>query len=204
MLKYCDPAKRPQLLPCPLTRPSLAHCQITTPCADHACNSVIKFGALRQACLERYGAQYLATGHYAQVVPNAAPGTPPTLRRGLDGNKDQSYFLCTVPADNFHNVGQWSEATLNAHQLTRQPPAPPTPQILMPLGTLTKPQVRKMAKDAGLPSAERKDSYGVCFIGKRKLASMCTYFHPRLPPPPATTASHYSSCGWGSLFAKVH
>ena len=94
----------------------LARCQITTPCADHACNSVIKFGALRQACLERYGAQYLATGHYAQVVPNAAPGTPPTLRRGLDGNKDQSYFLCTVPADNFHNVGQSSEATLNAHQ----------------------------------------------------------------------------------------
>ena len=121
-----------------------------TPNPDVLCNREIKFDAFLQIAL-KYGADYVATGHYCrkEEIPGQAgndimPGGDRTSYRileGTDPNKDQTYFLC-----------QLSQA-----QLAR---------ALFPIGHLTKPEVRRIAKEADLPSAEKKDSQGICFVGK--------------------------------------
>lgn len=113
-----------------------------TPNPDVLCNSEIKFDAfLSHARL--LGADMVATGHYCQKDQfTGADGTTVyRLLAGADGNKDQSYFLCQ----------------LDQEQLSR---------ALFPIGHLTKPEVRAIAREAGLPSAEKKDSQGICFVGK--------------------------------------
>lgn len=109
-----------------------------TPNPDVLCNRRIKFGVMRTYA-KRLGATYLATGHYARVV--ADPGEP-KLFKGVDAAKDQSYFLHAVAAADLVDV-------------------------LMPLGELTKPEVRAIAREAGLSIADKKDSTGICFIGER-------------------------------------
>ena len=111
-----------------------------TPNPDVLCNREIKFDAFMEVAL-KYGADYVATGHY--VRKKEIPGQAVTYRilEGTDPNKDQSYFLCQ----------------LSQEQLSR---------AMFPIGHLTKPQVRQIAKDADLPSAEKKDSQGICFVGK--------------------------------------
>src|SRR5262245_1539318 len=92
-----------------------------TPNPDVLCNRHIKFGVMRRYA-RRLGATHIATGHYAQVL--TMDGTP-QLRKGVDPNKDQSYFLHAVAAEDLVDV-------------------------LMPLGTLLKSQVRELARNAGL------------------------------------------------------
>jgi len=108
-----------------------------SPCVD--CNNVVKFGALlgRARCM--YECDAVATGHYARVASPGGPGGGFRLLRGCDRNKDQSYFL--------YGLGQ---AEL-AH--TR-----------FPLGEMTKPQVRELARSLGLPTAEKRDSQEICFV----------------------------------------
>ncbi len=109
-----------------------------TPNPDVLCNAEIKFKAFLDHALA-LGAQKIATGHYARVRENNGQFE---LLRGLDINKDQSYFL---------------------HRLSQQQLA----SSMFPIGHLTKPQVRDIAHRIGLPNASKKDSTGICFIGER-------------------------------------
>jgi tRNA-specific 2-thiouridylase len=108
-----------------------------TPNPDVMCNREIKFGAFLERALST-GADHIATGHYARL---RATGNEVELLEGTDKNKDQSYFL-------------WA---LTRRQLER---------CLFPLGNYTKTEVREMARDMKLPTAEKKDSQGLCFVGK--------------------------------------
>ncbi len=112
-----------------------------TPNPDVLCNREIKFDSFVREALKD-GADYIATGHYCRADVIEVSGNRVTrLLAGLDRNKDQSYFLCQVSQKQLENV-------------------------LFPLGVLTKPEVRKIAVDLGLATATRKDSQGICFVGK--------------------------------------
>ena len=112
-----------------------------TPNPDILCNREIKFDSFVDEAV-KLGADYVATGHYCRkesIEKNG--GKIYKLLAGKDDNKDQSYFLCQV----------------NQHQLEK---------ALFPIGEMTKPEVRKIAENAGLATAQRKDSQGICFVGK--------------------------------------
>ena len=112
-----------------------------TPNPDVLCNREVKFDLFLDAAL-KLGADAVATGHYCRRSTDNQGVHH--LMAGLDGNKDQSYFLCQ----------------LNQAQLGR---------ALFPIGELEKPQVRAIAEQAGLATAGKKDSQGLCFIGKVRL-----------------------------------
>ncbi len=116
-----------------------------TPNPDVLCNREIKFDVFLKIALQ-LGADYVATGHYCRkgTLVNTDGSETYQLLAGLDGNKDQSYFLCQ----------------LSQEQLAK---------TLFPIGELTKPEVRKIAADNNLITAEKKDSQGLCFIGKVRL-----------------------------------
>ena len=113
-----------------------------TPNPDVLCNREIKFDAFMK-CAMNLGADFVATGHYCRKDEIAGPDGRPVYRifAGTDPNKDQSYFLC---------------------QLTQAQLA----KAMFPIGDLAKPEVRRIAAEAGLPSADKKDSQGICFVGK--------------------------------------
>ncbi|NND10318.1 MAG: tRNA 2-thiouridine(34) synthase MnmA [Flavobacteriaceae bacterium] len=115
-----------------------------TPNPDVLCNREIKFDVFMKIALE-LGADYVATGHYCRKSEILKDGKKIyQLKAGKDRNKDQSYFLCQ----------------LSQEQLSRS---------LFPIGELTKPEVRKIASELGLITADKKDSQGLCFIGKVRL-----------------------------------
>lgn len=115
-----------------------------TPNPDVLCNREIKFDVFMDIALE-LGADYVATGHYCRKATLDKDGKEiHQLLAGVDHNKDQSYFLC---------------------QLSQQQLA----KALFPIGELTKPEVREIAKAQNLITAEKKDSQGLCFIGKVRL-----------------------------------
>jgi tRNA-specific 2-thiouridylase len=115
-----------------------------TPNPDVLCNREIKFDVFLKIAIE-LGADFVATGHYCRKGQVEIEGTTHyRLLAGVDNNKDQSYFLCQ----------------LNQAQLTK---------TLFPIGELTKPEVRKIAKEQGLVTAEKRDSQGLCFVGKVSL-----------------------------------
>jgi tRNA-specific 2-thiouridylase len=120
-----------------------------TPNPDVMCNKEIKFKAFLDYAL-KVGAQYMATGHYAQV--DFVDGEY-RLLRGEDDNKDQTYFLCT----------------LGQEQLSK---------TLFPIGHLNKKEVREIAAKAGLKTANKKDSTGVCFIGERNFNEFLSKYLP--------------------------
>lgn len=128
-----------------------------TPNPDILCNTEIKFKAFLDYALDA-GASKIATGHYARVKPTERGFQ---LLKGLDENKDQSYFL--------HG--------LNQKQLSHS---------LFPLGALKKSDVRKLAEAAKLPNFAKKDSTGICFIGERKFK---TFLNEYLPAKPGTIKS---------------
>jgi len=112
-----------------------------TPNPDVLCNREIKFDIFQEEAL-KHGADYIATGHYCRKDEFTLEGHPVyRLLAGKDPNKDQSYFLCQ----------------LNQAQLARS---------LFPVGHLLKPEVREIARNENLPTADRKDSQGICFVGK--------------------------------------
>jgi tRNA-specific 2-thiouridylase len=115
-----------------------------TPNPDVLCNREIKFDVFMKIALS-LGADFVATGHYCRKGEIEVEGNPVyQLVAGKDGNKDQSYFLCQ----------------LSQQQLTKS---------LFPIGELTKPEVREIALQLDLVTAEKKDSQGLCFIGKVRL-----------------------------------
>jgi len=115
-----------------------------TPNPDILCNREIKFDVFMDVALS-LGADYVATGHYSRIKKNNNENSIKyELHSGLDKTKDQSYFLCQ----------------LNQNQLSK---------ILFPIGDLTKNEVRKIAKRNNLVTADKKDSQGLCFVGKVSL-----------------------------------
>ena len=115
-----------------------------TPNPDILCNREIKFDVFMDIALD-LGADFVATGHYCRKEEEIIDNKPVyKLLAGKDSNKDQSYFLCQ----------------LSQYQLSK---------ALFPIGELTKPAVREIAKKANLITAEKKDSQGLCFIGKVRL-----------------------------------
>ena len=138
-----------------------------TPNPDVLCNSEIKFDVFLDQAL-KLGAEAVATGHYCQKSETTVDGTTTySLLAGADTNKDQSYFLCQ----------------LTQRQLS---------YALFPIGHLTKPEVRAIAEQQRLATAKRKDSQGICFVGKvdlpvflqQKLSARKGNIHEILPTWP--------------------
>ena len=128
------------------------HHEGLTPNPDILCNKEIKFRAFLDYCME-IGADYIATGHYAKL--SSKDGTTKLLR-GMDTKKDQSYFL---------------------HQVTGEDLS----KTIFPLGDLTKEEVRKIATDNNLITSTKKDSVGICFIGKNNYNNFISNFLGKKP-----------------------
>lgn len=124
-----------------------------TPNPDILCNKEIKFKAFLEFAAEELGADFIATGHYVRRDDSTGQ---PRLLRGLDNNKDQSYFLYTL-----------------SHQQVGQ--------SLFPVGDLEKPEVRRIAEQLDLATAKKKDSTGICFIGERKFRDFLARYLPAQP-----------------------
>lgn len=123
-----------------------------TPNPDILCNREIKFKVFREYA-DMLGADFIATGHYARLQ---ACGKQQQLLKGLDHNKDQSYFLHAVSSKQFNNV-------------------------LFPLGELAKSNVRKIAEQHHLSTHAKKDSTGICFIGERRFKDFLARYLPAQP-----------------------
>jgi tRNA-specific 2-thiouridylase len=123
-----------------------------TPNPDILCNREIKFKAFLEYT-KVLGADYIATGHY---VRRKDTGDKTLLLRGLDSNKDQSYFLHAVGAEEIQ-------------------------QTLFPVGELEKPEVRRIAEEQQLATAKKKDSTGICFIGERRFKDFLQQYLPAQP-----------------------
>ena len=123
-----------------------------TPNPDIMCNREIKFGAFMDYALEQ-GFETVATGHYCRKVND---GGHTYIAEGVDSNKDQSYFLAMV----------------TAQQLSR---------ASFPVGEITKPEVRKLAEKHCFTNAKRKDSQGICFLGKVKINDFLRNYIPDKP-----------------------
>ncbi|MGE7949659.1 tRNA 2-thiouridine(34) synthase MnmA [Lysinibacillus sp. NPDC093688] len=124
-----------------------------TPNPDVMCNKEIKFKAFLEHAMD-LGADYLATGHYARV-DRSGDGEVKMLR-GIDNNKDQTYFL-----------NQLSQEQLS--------------HVMFPIGHIEKKEVRKIAEEAGLATAKKKDSTGICFIGERNFKEFLSQYLPAQP-----------------------
>ena len=120
-----------------------------TPNPDVMCNKEIKFKAFLDYAM-KLGADYVATGHYARIKKENGETF---LLRGLDKNKDQTYFLSQLKQEQIEN-------------------------ILFPVGEMEKPEVRKIAEEAGLSTARKKDSTGICFIGEKNFKEFLTRYLP--------------------------
>ncbi|MBE1287290.1 MAG: tRNA 2-thiouridine(34) synthase MnmA [Alteromonadaceae bacterium] len=129
-----------------------------TPNPDIMCNKEIKFKAFLEFAAEDLGADYIATGHYVQR--RDIDGNTQMIR-GLDQNKDQSYFLYTL-----------------SHEHVRK--------TLFPIGHLEKPEVRRIAEAQGLVTHDKKDSTGIWFIGERKFKDFLAQYLPAQPGPIVT------------------
>ena len=119
-----------------------------TPNPDIMCNKFIKFDMFAKKAKE-LDCDYIATGHYCKIENGQ-------LKRAIDTNKDQTYFLSQVSKEQLKNV-------------------------LFPLGDLTKPEVRKIAAEYGLVTASKKDSTGICFIGERNFTKFLENYLPNKP-----------------------
>lgn len=143
-----------------------------TPNPDVLCNRAIKFGAFMERA-RALGADYVATGHYAQISADAEGKQK--LAAGADVHKDQSYFLWMLRQDDLSRT-------------------------LFPVGGMQKDMVRKIAKKFKLPTAEKKDSQGVCFLGELDMKEFLGHFIP--PQPGAVLDRHGAVIGThrGALF----
>jgi tRNA-specific 2-thiouridylase len=141
-----------------------------TPNPDVMCNRKVKFGGFLDYALKQ-GADYVATGHYAQNINNQ-------LCKGIDESKDQSYFV-------------W---TLTDQQLSN---------ILFPVGSLQKKQVRKLAQRYNIPVAAKKDSQGICFIGDIDMKDFLSHYIDKKPGNVVNSAGEIIGTHDGVLFYTI-
>lgn len=128
-----------------------------TPNPDVMCNNEIKFGVFYDKVINEFGADYIATGHYARVRHTGEDSPRHTqLLRGVDKNKDQTYFLHRVSGERLAKA-------------------------MFPIGDIPKPKVRELARKYNLPNAEKKDSQGLCFIGKVDVTKFLEEYIPNKP-----------------------
>ena len=154
----------------------------STPNPDVLCNACIKFGAMKEHVRDVLGVEWIATGHYARLYHKTGRPPPgihedswlwqwsessPLLLAGVDQTKDQSYFLATVDGAALENV----EFPLGNYYKTTQ--AQPS----------SLPTVRQLAKRVNLPTASKRESMGICFVGKRNFPEFISQYLPELPPP---------------------
>jgi tRNA-uridine 2-sulfurtransferase len=135
------------------------------------CNREIKFGEFLNKA-KQLGADYIATGHYAQIIERDGQKY---LARGADPNKDQTYFLYAV------------------HK-------PQLMQAMFPIGHMQKKEVRKLAEEAGLPTAKKKDSTGICFIGERNFREFLSQYLPAQPGEIRTLDGEYKGTHDGLMY----
>ncbi|MFO7581724.1 tRNA 2-thiouridine(34) synthase MnmA [Guyparkeria sp.] len=145
-----------------------------TPNPDILCNREIKFRAFLDHARE-LGADAIATGHYARRIDDE---NGVHLARGLDANKDQSYFL---------------------HALSREQIG----SAYFPVGELEKPRVREIAAAHGLVTAEKKDSTGICFIGERRFADFLQTYLPAQPGPIETLEGEHLGTHQGLMYHTI-
>lgn len=126
-----------------------------TPNPDVLCNNEIKFKAFVEYAVKTFEYDYIAMGHYARI--ERVEGLP-ALVRAVDTNKDQTYFLSQLKSEQLENV-------------------------LFPIGHLTKKQVREIALQKVIPTAKKKDSTGICFIGERHFSAFLSNYLPAQPGP---------------------
>ena len=143
-----------------------------TPNPDILCNKHVKFKAFLQYATEDLGAESIATGHYARV---ARLDGESALLKGLDPNKEQSYFL--------YAMGQYALS-----------------KTLFPIGHLHKPQIRAMAEQAGFDNSRKKDSTGICFIGERKFKEFLERYLPAQPGEMRTPEGQYIGPHHGLMY----
>ncbi|RIZ65090.1 MAG: tRNA 2-thiouridine(34) synthase MnmA [Methylococcales bacterium] len=143
-----------------------------TPNPDILCNKHVKFKAFLNYAIEDLGADYIATGHYARVAEKNGEFQ---LLKGLDPNKEQSYFLYTL--------GQKALS-----------------KTLFPIGHLHKPEIRALAKKAGFDNHKKKDSTGICFIGERKFTEFLQRYLPTQPGEMVTPEGQYIGKHQGLMY----
>src|ERR1700722_19538157 len=150
-----------------------------TPNPDVMCNKEIKFGLFLEKALAA-GADFVATGHYVRggTSYEARGKRQYYLSIAEDKNKDQSYFLWTFTQEQL------------AH-------------CLFPIGDYVKPEVRKIAKKAGLPTAEKKDSQGICFLGKISIADFLKQYIPEKRGALITTSGEKIGEHFGAEFYTI-
>ena len=143
-----------------------------TPNPDILCNKHVKFKAFLDYAIEDLGAEYIATGHYARVREQDGEFQ---LLKGLDPNKEQSYFL--------YAMGQKALS-----------------KTLFPIGHLHKPEIRAMAEKAGFANSRKKDSTGICFIGERKFKEFLQRYLPHQPGEMRTPEGKYIAKHHGLMY----
>ena len=143
-----------------------------TPNPDILCNKHVKFKAFLNYAIEDLGAEYIATGHYARVREQNSEFQ---LLKGLDPNKEQSYFL--------YAMGQKALS-----------------KTLFPIGHLHKPEIRTMADRAGFANSRKKDSTGICFIGERKFKEFLQRYLPHQPGEMRTPEGKYIGKHHGLMY----
>ncbi len=143
-----------------------------TPNPDILCNKHVKFKAFLNYAIEDLGAEYIATGHYARVKESQGEFQ---LLKGLDPNKEQSYFLYTL-----------AQKALS--------------KTLFPIGELHKSELRAIAKKAGFKNHKKKDSTGICFIGERKFTEFLQHYLPTQPGEMRTPEGQYISQHQGLMY----
>lgn len=141
-----------------------------TPNPDVMCNSEIKFAAFKDFT-RQMGAARFATGHYVRVSHENGVH----LLKGSDGAKDQSYFLCMLSREQLNNA-------------------------VFPIGDMVKPDVRRLAAEAGISVAAKKDSTGICFIGERKFREFLSRFLPACPGDMRTLDGEYIGRHMGLMY----
>ena len=145
-----------------------------TPNPDILCNREIKFNVFAEYA-RILGADWIATGHYARLDRQEGKVR---LCKAVDGSKDQSYFLQSV----------------SARQLDR---------CLFPLGNIRKSEVRALAQEAGIPTWDKKDSTGICFIGERRFADFLKQYLPARPGPIVDLDGHRLGEHQGLMFHTI-